>query len=148
MKENPREIVVRETHQVELSKARELRYKILDRPYGLEPDPEVVTTDSDPSIIHVGAFLNGTMIATARVTPLDKTTYRIRRVAVESGYRGNGIGTAMIKLGENLAIARGAKRFVLDAQPGSEKFWGGLGYTPTKVVDYDGHTYQEMEKKL
>src|SRR5260221_14580387 len=133
-------VVVREATQDELVTARKIRYKILDQPFGLEPDPEVIATDPDPSVIHVGAFLVGKMIATARLSPLDETSYRIRRVAVESDYQGQGIGKAMIALGEELAVESGAKRFVLDAQAGSEKFFLALGYGTTQIVEYDSQT--------
>ncbi|GLG01631.1 hypothetical protein Alches_16710 [Alicyclobacillus hesperidum subsp. aegles] len=95
----------------------------------------------------------GTPVATARYKPYGDErdgTAKIQRVAVLKAYRKGGFGRAVMAAIEELALADGYHRAVLDAQCHAEAFYHKLGYcTVSEEPFYDaGILHVRMEKLL
>lgn len=104
------------------AEAAALRYRVFvieqAVPEALELD------DQDPVSLHVLARCAGTAVATGRLTPGGK----IGRLAVMAGYRGRGIGAAVLDALIGAASRRGADRVYLDAQLAAEGFYRRVGF--------------------
>jgi predicted GNAT family N-acyltransferase len=59
---------------------------------------------------------------------VDETTLKMRQVAVDDKYQGNGIGTAMINYCEFYAKEKGYSEITMNARKTAVQFYTGFGY--------------------
>lgn len=76
----------------------QIRFTVFVREQGVPPEIEVEPVDADPSlVVHVAARdEQGAIIGTARML-LEMPIPRIGRMAVARGWRGKGVGKAMLE---------------------------------------------------
>lgn len=85
--------------------------------------------DVDSSATHIVLIRNNTPIGTCRVFRSKETGgYVLGRLAVLKAYRGNGYGALLLKKGEAVAKAKGAKILRLAAQVRALGFYEKAGY--------------------
>ena len=80
-----------------------------------------------------------TIVATARFVDKGHGTGKIGRVAVDAGFRGRGLGAALMRAIHRHAAGDGFRRLVLEAQCYAIPFYEKLGYTAEGVVFLDAN---------
>lgn len=91
------------------------------------------------------------VVGTARLVGGGGGIARLGRLAVLAGWRNKGIGSRLLRLLEEAALARGAKRLVLHAQTPVETFYARHGYAveaPRAEFTEDGIPHVRMSKPL
>ncbi len=112
----------------DLSDIYTVRYQVFQLEQGIEPSLEF--DGKDLNAIHILAHIGKRAIGTVRIRILNNgQTAKLERVAVLSGYRGQGIGSHMVDLAVNLLIHQGIPQVVLHAQLPTEHFYQQLGFT-------------------
>ncbi|GAN78647.1 GNAT family N-acetyltransferase [Acidocella aminolytica] len=79
----------------------------------------------DAGALHLLAIWNGSPAGTARAVEKTPGIWKIGRVAVAAGFRGHGIGVALMR---GIEAACAGDVFVLDAQTHAVGFYEKLGY--------------------
>jgi GNAT superfamily N-acetyltransferase len=68
--------------------------------------------------VHGGAFwialVNGSLLGTCGVFPIDESTFELRKMYLLQGARGQGIGKQLLAVATAFCEARGGRRLVLD----------------------------------
>jgi len=108
--------------------------------------PELERDALDPQSAHVLArTLDGTPIGTGRLTP----EHRIGRMAVLPGWRGKGVGDAMLDALVGEARARGWREVALNAQASAIDFYLRHGFVPHGARFHEaGIEHQTMRRVL
>jgi predicted GNAT family N-acyltransferase len=91
------------------------------------------------------------VVGTGRLLPASGGLARIGRVAVLPAWRGRGLGSRLLRLLEEAALARGAARVEVHAQVSARAFYARHGYTvvaPGNVFDEDGIPHVRLSKLL
>jgi predicted GNAT family N-acyltransferase len=91
------------------------------------------------------------VVGTARLVGAAGGRARFGRLAVLPGWRKRGIGSRLLRLLEEAALARGASRLVLHAQTHLEAFYAKHGYAAAEPRDEfmeDGIPHLRMTKPL
>jgi predicted GNAT family N-acyltransferase len=124
-----------------------LRNEILRKPLGLSFTPEELAKEKEDILI--GAFDEDQMLACCLLTKEDKSSLRLRQMAVQNNLQGKGIGASMMNFAELISRDKGYKKLIMHARETAVGFYEKLGY---KVV---GDKFTEvtiphfvMEKKL
>lgn len=76
----------------------DLRHRALRAPLGLVFAPEELAADAFST--HVGAFRGQAAVGSLILTPQGTGIVRLRQMAVEESYRGQGVGSRLILAGE------------------------------------------------
>ncbi len=89
-------------------------------------------------------------VATCRLYPIDDKAAMIGRVVVLPEYRGQGLGSRVMKEAENWLSELGFARAVVESRDVAVGFYQNLGYavTDTKVIHGDTFDCVRMEKDL
>ena len=124
-----------------------LRNEILRKPLGLEFTPEELEKEKDEILI--GAFEEEKMLGCCMLIRVDKSTVRLRQMAVLNNLQGKGIGRALMQFAENIARDRGYRKIIMHARASAIGFYEKLGY------QVSGNEFEEvtlphytMEKRL
>jgi len=124
-----------------------LRNEILRKPLGLEFTPEELEKEKDEILI--GAFEEEKMLGCCMLIKVDKSTVRLRQMAVLNNLQGKGIGRALMQFAENIARDRGFRKIIMHARASAIGFYEKLGY------QVSGNEFEEvtlphytMEKRL
>ena len=91
------------------------------------------------------------IVGTARLIGGAAGRYRLGRLAVYPRWRGKGVGTRLLRLLEEAALARGASQMLLHAQTHAESFYAKHGYAvdrPRVEFEEDGIAHVRMTKPL
>jgi predicted GNAT family N-acyltransferase len=104
----------------------ELRNKVLRKPLGLYLYDEDLGQDKFD--VHIGAFDGKSLVGCTLLSKVDETTLKMRQVAVDDKYQGNGIGTAMINYCEFYAKENGYSEITMNARKTAVQFYTGFGY--------------------
>ena len=106
-----------------------LREAILRTPLGLTLSKE--DTADDHQHIHIGAFNQDQLIGCVIIAPLQNEhgTFRIRQMAINETFQGQGIGRALVLNAEKIVKQQSGKRIVLDARVSAQGFYEALRYT-------------------
>ena len=91
------------------------------------------------------------VVGTARLIGGARGQYKVGRLAVYPRWRKKGVGTRLLRLLEEAALARGATRLHLHAQVHAESFYAKHGYAPDAPrVEFleDGIPHVRMSKPL
>lgn len=130
--------------QVDWERARRdllsVRYAVFVDEQGVPAELE--QDEHDPVAVHLLARAsNGTAVGTARLLP----DGHIGRMAVLPVWRGQGIGSEMLRTLIALARPLGHRRLVLHAQCHAEAFYHRLGFSPEGgVFDEAGIAHRRM----
>lgn len=112
----------------EFDDAVRLRYEVLRRPLGLEYTAEQLAAEYDQR--HLAAYLDsGELVGYLNLTPVDGSTVKMRQVAVAPQSQGKGVGKALVRASEALALRLGFSRITLHARETAVPFYLSLGYT-------------------
>lgn len=107
---------------------------------------EIERDDIDPACIHVLARdADGAPIGTGRLSPSGK----IGRMAVLPGWRGRGVGRALLQQLIGHARNEGRRELVLNAQASAESFYALDGFLPVgERFEEAGIEHQAMRRVL
>ncbi len=101
-----------------------------DGPWPCEYDP-AHPDDRDLANRPLLLFVDGEVAGTLRLDlKPDDGRAVVRLVALDPGFRGGGLGAAMLGLAESLARASGGRTLCVNAQPGVLGFYARLGFAP------------------
>ncbi len=90
------------------------------------------------SDLHIAMLVTGALAGCLVLHPLTGGVIKMRQVAVDSIFQGQGIGQAMVEYAEIVAIERGFTRMELSARETSVGFYLKLGYETL------GEPYEEV----
>ena len=77
---------------------------------------------------HIGVYRRDKLIGVCIITPVSKTTARMRQVVIAPEYRNRGIGRMMMLFAEERTAALGLSRLILDSRLSALRFYEKLGY--------------------
>jgi len=103
------------------------------------------------SVVHVAARHSpGLLVAVGRLHFNTANEAQIRYMATHESYRGQGIGTALVRYLEAAARARGARCVVLNARDTAVGFYARLGYAPVGSAPtlFGAIPHTRMQKRL
>lgn len=126
---------------------RKVRFEVFVDEQRVPEDEEI--DERDPACVHVLVFSDhGEPIGTGRIDL--EAEGKIGRVAVSSGYRGRGVGTALMRLLHEVAAQHGLERVWCNAQTGAAPFYERLGYSTTSQQTFyeAGIEHVRMEARL
>lgn len=115
-----------------------LRYEVLRRPLNLhfkETDLEKEIADT-----HVAAFLGNRIVGCLILSKIENNTgvLKMRQVAVDQSFQGQGVGKAMVLFSEHWAIENQFEKFELHARSTAVPFYLSMDYM--KI----GNEFQEV----
>jgi ribosomal protein S18 acetylase RimI-like enzyme len=102
-----------------------LRQLMLRKPLGLSLTQHELHAEDDQ--LHLAAIAGETVVATLSIIWMDDHA-RIRQMAVDTEWQGNGIGRAMLQAGEMIIHARGFRSVELHARTTAQRFYERAGY--------------------
>jgi ribosomal protein S18 acetylase RimI-like enzyme len=94
-------------------------------PLGNKP-PEALATVFANSMFMCLVYAGDVLVGAGRVLADGLDSAYIADVAVHPGHQGRGLGKAIIR--QLVALSRGHKKIILYANPGTEGFYGKLGF--------------------
>ena len=108
--------------------------------------PEDLEVDGrDPECRHFILRLDGRVVGTARLRPLQPGVAKIERVAILAAHRGGGLGSALMRRLLRELDDAGCATALLHAQAHSESFYRALGFaTEGAPFDEAGITHVRM----
>lgn len=127
----------------------ELRYKILLEPLGLKFLDSF--RNKEANYLHIGCIeqLDDKLVGGLILAPLDNEKIRLMQVAVDTVYRGEGIGRELVKYAEKRAKEAGYSKIIMHAMLSVVGFYEKLGYhAEGDVFDEQGITFLKMVKDL
>lgn len=114
----------------------DLRTRVLREPLGLEFTDEQLAEEANQ--IHLGAYLDGDLVACLVFVIVNDTTLKMRQVAVEPELQRQGIGLKLVSYSEYYAIENGYCRIELHARDVALQFYIDSGY------DIEGDEFIEV----
>ena len=93
--------------------------------------------DIDHHCQHFVFYEENEPVAICRIYPYDEKTYAIGRIAVRAPYRGQGLGSRVVREAEKYIKILGYTKVTLSAQVRAKAFYEKLGYVG------EGETYYE-----
>lgn len=127
----------------------ELRYKILLEPLGLKFLDSFRAKEAN--YLHIGCIeqLDDKLVGGLILAPLDNEKIRLMQVAVDTVYRGEGVGRELVKYAEKRAKEAGYSHIVMHAMLSVVGFYEKLGYhAEGDIFDEQGITFLKMVKDL
>ena len=94
-------------------------------PLGDKP-PQTLATVFGNSMFMCFVYLGGVLVGAGRVLADGLDCAYIADVAVHPDHQGRGLGRAIIR--QLVALSQGHKKIILYANPGTEGFYGKLGF--------------------
>lgn len=126
----------------------ELRDKILRIPLGLSLSENDTKHDAS-QIILVHTSDNKSINACLLLQAIDKITFKMRQLAVNTPFQKAGIGKALVLYAESYALENRAEKIILHARKTAVSFYQKLGY---QTIDGEftevNIPHQAMEKVL
>jgi len=104
-----------------------LREEILRKPLGLAFSPEDLEAEKED--ILVAAFEEERLVACCLLTVKDKTTAKLRQMAVNHEVQGKGVGRALIHFAEAVARDHGFRKIAMHARKTAAGFYEKMGYS-------------------
>lgn len=105
-----------------------LRYEVLRRPLSLHFNTNDLQNEG--SDIHVAAFFENRIIGCLIISKIENNSkvLKMRQVAVDESFRGQGIGKAMVQFSEKWAVANKFEKFELHARASAVPFYLSVDY--------------------
>ena len=109
---------------------------------------ELEMDDADPKCIHLLAIEGDEPVGTGRIDI--GNAGKVGRVAIVASWRGQGVGTALMKLTHGVAKEHGLDGVWCNAQVSVQPFYEGLGYRVTSAEPFNeaGIPHVRMECAL
>ena len=120
------------TNDTRYAQEQELRERVLRRPLGLSLSADDLCGE-DQQVHIVAEEDGGELVGCALVAFLGEET-RIRQVAVDERWRGQGVGSELVRRAEKAARERQRLRVMLHARVVAARFFERLGYTAVSEV--------------
>ena len=120
----------------------ELRYKILLEPLGLKFLDSFRAKEAN--YLHIGCIeqLDDKLVGGLILAPLDNEKIRLMQVAVDTVYRGEGVGRELVKYAEKRAKEASYSQIVMHAMLSVVGFYEKLGYhAEGDIFDEQGITF-------
>ena len=127
----------------------ELRYKILLEPLGLKFLDSFRAKEAN--YLHIGCIeqLDDKLVGGLILAPLDNEKIRLMQVAIDTVYRGEGVGRELVKYAEKRAKEAGYSQIIMHAMLSVVGFYEKLGYhAEGDIFDEQGITFLKMVKDL
>ncbi len=127
----------------------ELRYKILLDPLGLKFLDSFRAKEAN--YLHIGCIeqLDDKLVGGLILAPIDNEKIRLMQVAVDTVYRGEGVGRELVKYAEKRAKEAGYSQIIMHAMLSVVGFYEKLGYhAEGDIFDEQGITFIKMVKDL
>ncbi len=125
----------------------ELRSQILREPLGLTFSIDELEKEKDDILIV--AFEEDELLGCCVLSILDRTTFRLRQMAVLQNYQRRGIGASLLNYVENIARDRGCIKIMMHARLTAIGFYERMGYTVVgKPFEEIGLQHRYMEKTI
>ena len=105
----------------------DLRDRILRQPLGLAFTPEQLAAEKDD--LHLTIWSAHTLAGCLVLTPQPAQTVKMRQVAIDPTYQGQGIGTMLVQYSEDVARKQGYTTMCCHARESAVSFYKKLGYT-------------------
>ncbi|GMA69919.1 acetyltransferase [Leuconostoc litchii] len=116
---------------------------------GVNVADELNDQSAEENAIHIVAYANSKLAATARVIIESDNIWHIQRVATLQSLRGYGLGTALLNYIEDLAPSYNIQQLVLGAQIQARGFYELLGFETTGTPFMEaGIEHIHMKKEL
>jgi predicted GNAT family N-acyltransferase len=109
----------------EVAEALRLREQVFSVEQGVRSDAD--RDGRDPDATHVVALYGEALIGTCRLV-FDGPVARLGRMAVEAGWRGRGVGAALLEEAERCARQAGSRRIDLHAQTPAISLYARSGF--------------------
>ena len=123
----------------------DLRWRILREPWTAQR--ETARDELEDTAYHLMGFLGDRLVGVGRLHFNTADEAQVRYMAVEEGFKGEGVGSAILGALEKRACERGARRIVLNAREGAVHFYERHGYRRTAhASELFGISHWEMEK--
>ena len=115
-----------------------LRFGVLRR--ALPPAESRYPRDDDPRTVHLGAFIDGRLVAVGSFLPEPpedsrvEDAYRLRGMVTMPDYRGRGIGGVLLDRGVAEVARTGARMVWCNGRTGALSFYRRHGFAPVGEV--------------
>ena len=141
--------IIRATKTAEQAAAYYVRIQAMARKHHIPLSVEFDEHDTPDTkyIVIVDDYLP---IATCRLYAIDHTKIMLGRIVVLPEYRGQGIGTLVVKEAEQWAMELGFQTSVLESRDNKIHFYETMGYVADMERKIEGETFvcYRMEKRL
>lgn len=115
------------THNSDLYRqAVALRYEVLRRPIGLDFSDAQLAAESDE--LHLVGLQNDAVVVCLSLQYSGADKFKMRQVAVLPALQGQGLGSALCRYAEKLALAQGKTQIYCHARQTAVAFYTRLGY--------------------
>ncbi|NDP20280.1 MAG: GNAT family N-acetyltransferase [Paludibacter sp.] len=128
MIENKKEVIIREIkcNSEEYRNELKLRDEVLRKPLGMCLYDE--NMEAEKNDIHIGAYLNNSLVGVLILTKLNSNDLKMRQVAVKGTMQSKKIGSKMVCYAEDFAKNSGYKNMMLNARKTAVAFYEKQGY--------------------
>ena len=141
--------IIRATKTAEQAGAYYVRIQAMARKHHIPLSVEFDEHDTPDAkyIVIVDDYLP---IATCRLYAIDHVRIMLGRIVVLPEYRGQGIGTMVVKEAEQWAMELGFQTSVLESRDNKIHFYEKMGYVADMERKIEGETFvcYRMEKRL
>jgi ribosomal protein S18 acetylase RimI-like enzyme len=103
-----------------------LRSRVLREPLALRVGPEERAEES--GLVHLGAFEGERLVGCLMLHDLGEKRVKMRQVAIDFDRQRSGLGSALVRFSEEVALAKGFSEMVLHARETAISFYERLGY--------------------
>ncbi len=110
-----------------------LRDRVMRKPLGHRIEEEDFSWEKDA--VTLGAYENGVLVGSG-VLSHKENLYKVQYLCVEIPLQGRGIGGAILRELEKLALENNADKMWMEARVSAQKFYEKAGYT---VVDSESY---------
>ena len=113
-------------HDKQFEEYYELRWRVLRKPWAQPRGSE--KDEMENKSIHIMACNENKIVGVARLHFNSSKEAQIRYMAVDEGYRKQGLGSMMLKRLEEIAREKGASYIILNARENAVSFYEKNGY--------------------
>lgn len=124
-----------------------LRLEVLRKPLGLHFTTAQLASEREA--LHYAAYLDGDLVGTAFLLPLDERCVHLRQMAVVPDKQAVGIGAALLAHLEDEARRLGYETITADARVSALGFYLKKGYVASgNVYDHVGLPHRLISKRI
>ena len=125
-----------------------LRYDILRKPLDMDFTAEQIAAEYDS--VHLACYDDGwELLGCLTLLPVDKSSVKMRQVAVAAHAQARGVGRFLVDASENWARKKGFSKMILHARETAVPFYLKLGYQKVgKQFEEVGIPHFKMERGL
>lgn len=122
-----------------------LREQVLRAPLGRKLTPQ--DQEGEESQLHYALMNHHHLCAWVSFKPIQLNQYKLRQMAVDPSFHGQGLGSRLIQCAEQTLIKLKAKSIQMSARQVAQVFYQKLGYQPQgDYFQEQGITHILMEK--